>query len=126
MNELWWFLIGLTVLPALFGIGAGWSYLYGRFGEWYTRPVNLAGKTLAYRRSLITGTVIGLLDATHVRAWKLPLNRVLIIRSKAPREYDFIGKEWVVVGDDFSVTRTVIGKALDELGYPEVEPSESA
>lgn len=123
MNGLWWFLIGLTILPAIVGIGAGWSYLYGWFGEWYTKPVDLAGKRLAYRRSLITGTVIELLDATHVRAWSLPFNRALIIRSTPPRTYDFIGTDWVVIGDDYDNARSVIGKALDELGYPE-EPSD--
>lgn len=125
MNPLLWFLSGLVVLPILVGLAALWSNLYAHFDGWVTRRVDLRAKKLAFRRSLITGLTIELLDATHVRAIKLPFSRALIIRSNPPREYDFIGQEWVVIGDDYNSAREVIGKGLDELGYTEDEPAKA-
>lgn len=128
MNAIWWFLAGLAVLPV--GFGAWWlgTELKDKLEYWYTRPVDLSGKTLAYRRSLVVGLSLELLDATHVRAIRLPFNRVFIIRSTprdhrgVKREYDFVGKAWVLIGDDFQNAEQLMGKALDELGYSEAQP----
>lgn len=117
------FFIGLAVLPVGFGLWWLATEVKDRFRYWYTKPVNLTGRTLVYRRSLIVGMTLELLDASHVRAVRLPFNRFFIIRSTpvdsrgVRREYDFISKGWVLVGGGFDEARAVIGKALDELGY---------
>jgi len=117
MNALLWFLAGLVVLPIGAGIWAVWAYLYGRVGVWFTRPVDMDAKTIAWRRSLIVGLTLELLDATHVRAVRLPFNRLFVIRSNPRMEYDFVSQEWVVIGGDFQNAEDLIGKALDQLGY---------
>lgn len=114
-----WFCIGVLVTPVGIGAYAVWTVIGARFRDWYTRPRGLTGKSLAFRRSLITALTLELLDATHVRAIRLPFNRIIVIRSNPAREYDFIGKEWVVIGDDYNNAREVIGRALDALGYEE-------
>ncbi|MFV8160637.1 hypothetical protein ACNQVK_00540 [Mycobacterium sp. 134] len=117
MNDLGIFLSGVAVIPAALGLwwlaGTGST----RLRRWYTRPIDLAGKTLAYRRALIVGLTLELLDATHVRAIRLPFNRVFVIRSNPRKEYDFVGQKYVVIGGDFENAEQLIGKALDDLGY---------
>jgi hypothetical protein len=126
MSDVGWFLVGLMVLPVGFGCWWGLDEIATQFRYWYTRPVDLAGKQLAYRRSLITGLTLELLDATHVRAIRLPFNRIFLIRSnpgarwgRVCREYDFVSQDYVVVGNDFENARSAIGRALDELGHTE-------
>jgi len=115
------FLLGIVTLPSAIGVVLGGDWMAHRFRRWYTRPLQLEGKTLAARRSLITGLTLELLDARHVRAIRLPFNRAFVIRSNPKREYDFVGEEWVMIGDDYKNARETIGKALDELGYAETE-----
>ena len=123
MNEILWVLVGLAIIPAGVGVIAAWNYVAGRLRWWYTKPYTLNGRTLHARRSLIVGMTLELLDASHVRAIRLPFNRVFIIRSNPQREYNIVGQDYVVIGADFQVAETVLGKALDELGYT-VEPDE--
>lgn len=117
MNDLGIFLSGVAVIPT--ALGLWWLASTGstRLRRWYTRPVDLAGKTLAYRRALIVGLTLELLDATHVRAIRLPFNRVFVIRSNPRKEYDFVGQKYVAIGGDFENAEQLIGKALDDLGY---------
>lgn len=115
------FLLGIVTLPIGTAIVMGGDWIAHRFRRWYTRPRQLEGKTLAARRSLITGLTLELLDARHVRAIRLPFNRAFVIRSNPKREYDFVGEEWVMIGDDYKNASEIIGKALDELGYAETE-----
>lgn len=117
MTGLWWFLAGLAVLPVGFGMWWAGSELAAKLRWWYTRPVDLSSKTIAYRRSLVVGLSLEILDATHVWAVRLPFNRLFIIRSTPRTEYDFVGKQWVVIGGDFENTEQLMRKALDELGY---------
>lgn len=117
MNPGLAFFLGNMILPALAGIAFLSMRGYNLVKHWYLRPTELDRKTLAYRRSLIVGLTLEILDASHVRAVRLPFNRVFLIRSNPKREYDFTGKDWVVIGSDFKNARTLIGKALDELGY---------
>lgn len=129
MSGVLWFVIGLAVLPVGFGIWMALDGVVERFRYWYTRPIDLTGKPLAYRRSLIIGLTLELLDAHHVRGIRLPFNRVFVIRSNPGREYDFLadgGNNWVLIGDDFDNAKVLIGKALDELGYSESEVGLSA
>lgn len=121
MTGLWWFLAGLAVLPMGFGMWWAGSELTAKMRWWCTRPVDLSSKTIAYRRSLVVGLSLEILDATHVRAIRLPFNRLFIIRSTPRTEYDFVGKQWVVIGDDFENTEQLMGAALDALGYTEGE-----
>ncbi|SKX80493.1 Uncharacterised protein [Mycobacteroides abscessus subsp. bolletii] len=121
MNPLAWYLIGILTLPIGTAIVMGGDWIAHRFRRWYTRPLQLEGKTLAARRALITGLTLELLDARHVRAIRLPFNRAFIIRSNPKREYDFVGEEWVMIGDDYKNTSEIVGKVLDELGYAETE-----
>lgn len=117
MSEAIWFVAGIAVLPA--GAGVWWvvNTAVSKFRWCYTKPMDLTGKKLASRRSLIVGLTLELLDATHVRAIRLPFNRVFVIRSNPDREYDFVGKDWVLIGGDFENASGLIGKALDALGY---------
>ena len=120
MSAVWWFLAGLAVLPLI--LGAAWLAAEIRkwLRWWYTRPVDLKGKTLAYRRSLIVGLTLELLNARHAYGIRLPFNRIIVIRSNPRREYDFLanrGQNWVVIGGDFDNARSLIGDALDKLGY---------
>ena len=117
MSGAWWFIIGLAVLPVVYGIAFCAVNAKDQFRHWYTRPYPLEGEALEKRRTIITALVVELLDARHVRAFRLPFNRVFVIRSTPKQEYDFISRQWVVVGEDFDNTREVIGRALDELGY---------
>lgn len=119
MNGVGWFVTGVVTLPALYGMVYAVSAFTRWFGGWFTQAKALTGKSLAYRRSLITGLTIELLDAAHVRAFRLPFNRIFVIRSTPPREYDFVGQDYVAIGADYDSTSVVIGKALDELGYQE-------
>lgn len=121
MNPLAYYLIGIATLPIGLGVVMGGDWVAHRFRRWYTRPQQLEGKRLAVRRSLIFGMTLELLDARHVRAIRLPFNRAFIIRSNPKREYDFVGEQWVMIGDDYKNASEVIGKALDELGYAETE-----
>ncbi|WP_457066864.1 hypothetical protein [Mycobacteroides abscessus] len=121
MNPLAYYLIGIATLPIGLGVVMGGDWVAHRFRHWYTRPQQLEGKRLAVRRSLIFGMTLELLDARHVRAIRLPFNRAFIIRSNPKREYDFVGEQWVMIGDDYKNASEVIGKALDELGYAETE-----
>lgn len=123
-DAMWWFVAGLATLPAAAGIWATFNWTTRRFRDWYTRPIDLTGRPLAFRRSLITGVVIELLDSTHVRAIRLPFHRMLVIRSNPDREYDFVGQPYVLIGVDFENVRSLLGKAFDELGYGE-EPRDA-
>lgn len=117
MNPGLVFFLGLMTLPVLAGIALLVMRTFNLAKNWYLRPIEMDRKTLAYRRSLIVGLTLEILDASHVRAVRLPFNRVFLIRSNPQREYDFISKDWVLIGGDFDNARSLIGKALDELGY---------
>lgn len=121
MPSLAWYLIGIATLPIAFRVMVGGEWLISRARWIYTRPLRLEGKRLAFRRSLIVGMTLELLDARHVRAIRLPFSRAFIIRTNPKREYDFVGEEWVVIGDDYKNASEIIGNALDELGYAETE-----
>ncbi|SKT21958.1 hypothetical protein [Mycobacteroides abscessus] len=121
MPSLAWYLIGIATLPAAVGVVLGGDWLAHRFRRWYTRPLRLEGKTLAARRSLITGLTLELLHARHVRAIRLPFNRAFIIRSNPRDEYDLVGTEWVAINREFIDASEIIGNALDEMGYAETE-----
>lgn len=125
MTEVLWFLAGLALLPAGFGLVVAYQKLVANFRWWYSRPVDMSAKTLAFKRSLIVALTLEVLDASHVRAVRLPFNRLFVFRSNPHRQYDILGKEWVVIGSDFKNTEQLIGKALDELGYKvEVDSNE--
>ncbi|WP_016891468.1 hypothetical protein [Mycobacteroides abscessus] len=121
MPSLAWYLIGIATLPIAFAVMIGGEWLISRARWIYTRSLRLEGKRLAFRRSMIVGMTLELLDARHVRAIRLPFSRAFIIRTNPKREYDFVGEEWVVIGDDYKNASEIIGNALDELGYAETE-----
>jgi hypothetical protein len=112
-----WFVLGLAVLPVGFGAAVLGEKVLMVIRHAYTRPIKFTDKTLAWRRSLIVGLTLELLDATHVRAIRLPFNRVFIIRSNPRKQYDFVGQSWVAIGADFQNAEQLIGHALDQLGY---------
>lgn len=112
-----WFLAGAAIIPLGFAIFMVADTVTTRFRHWYTKRVDISAKTLAWRRSLIVGLTLELLDATHVRAIRLPFNRLFVIRSNPRMQYDFVGKSWVVIGDDYKNAHEVFGEALDKLGY---------
>lgn len=111
------FLAGLVVIPIGVAVVAG-VYRVGGVVRWaVTKPVDLAGATLRRRRSAIVMMTLEMLDARHVRAIRVPFGRLFIIRTNPLREYDFCANNYVPIGDDYGNAESLIGRALDELGY---------
>jgi hypothetical protein len=126
VSDLWWFLIGLAVLPTGAGLFLLGDWLIVNTRKWYTKPRDLTDSSLRFRRSMITGVALELLDATHARVIRLPFSRVLVIRSNSKSNYveSFVRRQSTVVGGDYQNAFEVLGKALDELGYEVVEEVE--